>query len=298
MIDKSSYRRALPTIIVTILIVVVSHVPCLAQSFGPVLQSFLPLKTIESYIGPLIPPEGIGSTFRSEIGTGLAVANLKSAELSGSSGAAFDLVNTAALDEQPLRLDIYANLRLWRFGFRANYWNFDTRSKQRNYGKIDMSGLIVGGDIDLVQHRWLSVGAQTDFFLLDPRFEGVVRSPWPATPLEIVTLDVKGRGPVTVGPYIRYVPPEVLGWPVHLEAFWRIPVSGARLNSLCARLVFRPQIYRFDIAARVLVEKTWFKFRSGPEDWYQNPLAGPIPPQRWELAVEWEMFGIDFSVYF
>jgi hypothetical protein len=293
------YVLAVRVVLIGLVLLVAGRPTCWAQSFGPSLGSFFPLHALETVIGPILPPSGIGSTFRSEVGTGLAAASLEDARITGSRGNAFNLVKYANLDEMPLRLDIFANLRVWRFGFHGNYWHFDTRSRHRNFGKVDLSGLILGGDVDLVQHEWLAIGAQADFYLLDPRFQGVLRSPWPQNgTTDIATLNLQGDRPITVGPYLRYIPPEILGWPVHLEAFYKIPIKGSSLNSFGARLVFRPQIYRFDIAAGLLAEQTWIRFSSAAEDLNQISGLIPIPPQDWRLDMEWRLFGVDFAIYF
>ncbi|MBM3300281.1 MAG: hypothetical protein FJY85_10030 [Deltaproteobacteria bacterium] len=289
--------RTAQVFLISVSLFIASHAVCNAEWSGWSLGSFLPLNAVETVIGPIIPPCGIGNTFRSEVGTGLASASLRGAKIKGSQGDEFDLRQYANLDRSPLRMDVFANLRVWRFGLRGNYWNFDTRSKHRDFDKVELTGLIVGGDVDLVQREWLAIGAQADFYLLDPRFQGLLRSPSPLDPTpDKATFRLQGDKPVTVGPYLRYIPPEILGWPVHLEAFYKIPIKGASLNSVGARLVFRPQIYRFDIAMRLLAEQTWIKFRSDAKDFQQ--ISGFLPPQEWRLDMEWRLFGVDLAVYF
>lgn len=282
------------------LVCVLGFNPSHAQTYGPSLSSLrsvLPLmSTVEYYIGPLLPPEGIGNSFRSEIGTGLATAKLQSATLKGPLSGEFDLRDVAQLDGQPLRLDIFGNLRIWRLGIRGNYWNFDTRSKHRNYGSLALTGLIVGADIDLICQKWLTAGVQADYFLFDPEFQGVLRLAQPNSQHgENYTLKVKGEKPFTIGPYVRYIPPEILNFPLHVEGFFKIPLNSTALTSFGARLVFRPQIYRFDIACRLLVEKTWVQFTAEPE----NQIIGQVPYfEEWSLDAEYNLFGMDLAIYF
>ena len=274
--------------------------PACAQTYGPSLsawRSFIPaMSTVEKFIGPLLPPEGLGNSFRSEVGTGMAAAVLQSATLKGPLSGEYDLRNVAQLDEQPLRLDIFGNLRIWRLGLRGNYWNFDARSTHRNLGSFAMTGLIVGADVDLICNPWLTAGVQADYYLFDPEFQGKLRLALPNSQHgEDYTLAVKGEKPFTVGPYVRYVPPEILNFPLHVEGFFKIPLNSTALTSFGARLIFRPQIYRFDIACRLLIEKTWVQFSAEPE--YQ--IIGSVPyHEEWSLDVEYNVFGLDFAVYF
>ena len=146
----ASLGRALVAVVATVVLVAAAHSPCAAQyAFG----SLFPLNSFEKYFGPIFPKCGITSSFRSEVGAGIATAVLEGAKITGSNGNTFDLIQYADIDKNPQRLDVYANLRIWRFGLRAEYWNFDTRSKHRNLNKLDVTGLILGGDVDLVQHE-------------------------------------------------------------------------------------------------------------------------------------------------
>ncbi len=67
---------------------------------------------------------------------------------------------------------------------------------------------------------------------------------------------------------MRYVPPEIIGFPVHFEAWFKLPYKGAKLKSYGASLVFRPQIYRFDLCARLMYEKKYLKFGKEPNSDY------------------------------
>lgn len=310
MTKLASLGRAVMAVAATVVFVVAAYSPCSAQYAS---ASLFPLNTLERYLGPIIPKCGITSSFRSEVGAGIATAVLQGAKITGSRGDTFDLVRYADIDEDPQRLDIYANLRLWRFGIHADYWNFDTRSTVRNLNKLDLTGLILGGDVDLVQLEWLAMGVRTDFYFLDPRFQGTLRSPgggyhqvgsdrvyqessYGPRGTPVVKFDIKGDRPITVGPYLRYVPPEILGWPLHLEAYLKLPIKGTSLTSFGGALVFRPQIYRFDIAARLYFEDTRLKFTSGAVPF--EPAVASILPQDWKLDAEWYLYGIDFAVYF
>lgn len=307
--------RALLGIVFTAMLSASGVGPANAQSYGNslgYLRSFVPLmNTVEQFIGPILPPDGLGNSFRSEIGTGLAAAQLQTALLTRKGGGAatsifpaeMDLRVAAQLDKQPLRLDIFGNMRLWRLGLRANYWNFDSRSTHRNLGSFDLSGLIVGGDFDVVSHNWLTAGVQTDFYLFDPRFQGTILlgQIYPGRPDDDrLTLDVKGERPITLGAYARYVPPEILNFPLHVEGFFKASVNSTALTSYGARLVFRPQIYRFDIACRILVEKTWVQYSAEPnnEMLVRNGVFIGTPQDEWSLDIEYNLYGIDLAVYF
>lgn len=288
---QASISRAAAAVLAMVVILATADSPCAAQGM---FSSVFPLNSVETYLGPIFPKCGISSSFRSEVGAGLAAAMLESAKLTGSQGQTFNLKESSYLDEAPERLDIYANLRIWRFGLRGDYWNFVSSSKHRNLAILDMSGLILGGDFDLVQLEWLAIGGRADFYLLDPRFQGTIRRP--DLTME-ANLDVKGDKPVTVGPYLRYVPPEILGWPVHVEAYIKLPIRGASLTSYGAGLVFRPQIYRFDMAARIYAEDTRVKFTSSAAD-FSSANAPALAGQDWKLDVEWRLYGLDLAVYF
>jgi len=272
---------------------------CLAQSYAPPVRSVIPwLSYIETYTGPLLPPGPVGSTFRSEFGAGMAAAQLKSAKFTGSKAGELNLSNTTGLDGGPLKFDLFANVRLWRVGLRASYTDFETKSKHKDFGKVDVSGLILGGDFDLLYQPWCAFGVRTDWYMLDPTFRGVLRAPDGSPDL---TLDVRGNRPVTVGLYLRYTPPEILNVPLHIEVFYDIPFKGTRLISYGMKLAFRPQIYRLDFAARILIERSHLKFQATPHSEFTNPVYPPsvfFPGQNWELDMEWDLAGIDFTLYF
>jgi hypothetical protein len=297
MTFQASITRATVAVVATAVFLVTAHLPCAAQGM---FSSVFPLNTVETYLGPIFPKCGLSSSFRSEVGSGMAAAMLETAKLTASNGRVFQLTTASYLDESPQRLDIYANLRIWRLGLHADYWNFNIRSKHRELAKVDLSQVIVGGDIDLVQLEWLALGARLDFYLLDPSFRATLREV-PNAPENGPRVDIQGNKPVTLGPYLRYVPPEILGWPVHVEAYLKLPIKGTSLTTCGAGLVFRPQIYRFDIAARLYAENTWLSFTSGARQFYSGAPPAvdlSLASQDWKLNLEWRLFGLDLAVYF
>ena len=102
-------------------------------------------------------------------------------------------------------------------------------------------------------------------------------------------IDIAGSKPLTWGLYFRYMPPAILGMPVHFDAFFNSPVTGSKLTSYGATLSFRPQIYRFDLACKLGLEKTNLKF---------SQFRQTVPPSNVELDMEWQMFKLDFAAYF
>ncbi len=138
-------------ILAAILICIAVAGPCFAQSYSSPLSSLFCLSSIESIIGPICPPGGFASTFRSEVGTGAYIGGIVSAKLTGATSGEFDLVNMAFLDQNPLRYDTYATLRIWRLGLRGTYSNAETRSHTVNGAHVDLTGMNLGGDFDAIQ---------------------------------------------------------------------------------------------------------------------------------------------------
>ncbi len=300
---NSAVRALLRAVLAFVFICSAGVVPCFAQSYAAALGSAVPLTGLERFIGPIIPACGIGATFRSEISAGISAGDVRGAKLVGSGSGEISL-RKSLLDEAPLRFDATANLRIWRFGFRGTYTNFETRARHINLGKVDFSGLTLGGDVDVVQFPWLSLGACVDFYLYDPVFQGPVLSvPNPNPPPAIradIGLKVVGSKPMTIGGYLRYVPPEILGYPLHVEAWYKGPLGGtSKLTSFGAALVFRPQIYRFDVACKLIAEREHLKFSHAASD--QLELTQPVfpfPKEDWQVDMEWNLFGAEVAIYF
>jgi hypothetical protein len=96
------------------------------------------------------------------------------------------------------------------------------------------------------------------------------------------------------------MPPEILGFPVHAEAFYNIPLSGSKLTSYGLNLVFRPQIYRFDLACKLGVEWANLKFCEFTQAWDPNgsDFRFPSSAQNWELDMGWNFFKVELAAYF
>lgn len=269
--------------------------PVYAQTLGQYFLAAFPVSLggLERYIGPLVPIEGIGSTFRSETGFALHAALPVSAILHGDGIGELNLKDTMVLDKNPLRHDFYGHIRLWRIGLRAVYSNFDAQNLSRNAGQLDFTGLILGGDFDFVCHNWFQAGLGADYYFNEPRLNTNIVSVPTSLQNTLGTsfvIDLKGKPSLAVGPYIRYIPPEILGFPVHVESFLKLPLQGSRKTSYGAALVFRPQIYRFDLGARFSYERTWYKFKG---DYTINGRD-----ISWKLDTEWDIYGIQALIYF
>jgi hypothetical protein len=260
----------------------------LSMAASPVYaQSFL--SSMESVIGPIAPNCGIASTFKSEVGTGLSLMSLDKLQLSGGNlPAGFSsiaLQHLANLDESPVRFDAYVKFRLWRFGARAQWTQFEERSRRPDLGHFSFTNLKLGGDFDVIQHCWLVVGASGDYYLSNPEFRGTVLHPIGFTPT--LNVDLTGKKPVTIGAYARYIPPEILNIPVHAEFYANFPVYGSSLTQYGGALAFRPQIYRFDAAIKIVLEKTFLKV-----------LDASDSPNPYTLNTEWLRYGLDLAIYF
>ncbi|HMK35812.1 MAG TPA: hypothetical protein VK463_12140 [Desulfomonilaceae bacterium] len=256
-------------------------------------QSSIPgLGTLESIIGPIFPACGIASTFRSEVGTGLSVMALNRAQLSGNnlrtpfSIPSVALQDYANLDTSPLRYDAYVKVRLWRFGSRVQWTQFQDKSLSPDLGRYSFAGLVLGSDFDVIQHCWLVLGVRADWYLGEPSFQGVIRQP--LLPLiNRLSVDLTGKRPSTIGVYARYVPPEIINIPVHAEIYYDTPLQGSALKCYGISLVFRPQIYRFDIAAKVIVEKNYLTVQDS---------TNAVNP--YKLETEWSRYGAEAVIYF
>jgi hypothetical protein len=283
---------------VALTLVVLGQAWGFGEGFASALCSSSMLKSIESVTGPLFPCGSIATTFRSEWGTGIVNAGVAGAKLTGSAadGTSFgqvDLRDAAHLETNAFLVDFYANLRLWRFGLRGGYAFHEARSRKIDFTKIDLSAYSVRGEFDLVQNCWLAVGPSVDYYFNDPRFEGSVQ---PVAPGPTYTVNVRGDRPIALGGYMRYVPPEIIGWPMHFEAWFKMPFKGAKLKSYGASFAFRPQIYRFDLCTRLIAEKKYLKFGKEPDSDYHH--SGNLERQKWEVDTEWDFFGVEVAAYF
>jgi hypothetical protein len=215
--------------------------------------------------------------------------SLDKAQLSGGNlptgRSSVALQHLANLDESPVRFDAYVTFRLWRMGARAQWTRFEERSRRPDLGHFDFTNLKLGGDFDIIQHCWLVAGASGDFYFSNPEFHGTVLDPIGFTPT--LNVDLTGKKPVTIGAYARYIPPEILNVPVHAEVYANFPVYGSSLTQYGGALVFRPQIYRFDVAIKGVLEKTYLKVFDATGS--ANPFS---------LDTGWLRYGAELAVYF
>lgn len=292
---KHSLSVTIGLTLVSMVLSIVVAAPCSGQTLGSGLLSQFPLNSLERYIGPLVPQGGIGATFRSEVCAGPAVGVVMDARLYGTEWERRELQGFLALEEYPIRYDVNANLRFWRFGVLLGYTFFETVGDGHPGGptpartaKIDISGFRLGGSCDVVQLNWLTAGIAAEHHFFHPGFIGVVPDNDNLGSYELV---FRGAQPTTVRPYLRYVPPDILGFPLHIEAFYNIPVSETKLSSWGAALAFRPQIYRFDVTAKLTFDRKYLSFEGAPE-------ITALPAQRWTLDMEWNVYGVELGVYF
>ncbi len=271
----------------------------------PLVGSFEPITTFEKFCGPILPKCGIGNTFRSEVGTGYGFGTIRSAKLTRGNGD-FDLRSFSALDQGPQYADVRADLRLWRFGFRSYYYYFDNKSINHRLAKLMWSGARLGLDLDAVQHQWLTFGASIDWYLANPSFNGnffttttafLMLNPDGTTGLAgkldgLDSIDITGGKPWTWGLYLRYMPPDILGMPVYFDAYYNLPLSGSKFSSYGATLVFRPQIYRFDLACKLGLDWSHLKFSNSTTT---TTLA---TPGNWEVDMEWQVYKVELAAYF
>ncbi len=273
-----------------------------AQFSDSGLASILPLNSFQGFFGPLLPPEGISSTFRSELGVSGGMASLLKATVKNGT-TSYNLVHnqttsdgninelyvaTRSLDGAPSVFQFYSKTRLWRLAFNASYTFFDTYSRRSTDDGVFFSGPILGGDIDIVHNGWLAAGLAANFYLNDPRF--VFNDPsFPRGDTNSLYTDFSGSAPSNIGVYVRYTPPEIWNFPLHLEAHYYMPFGGSKWTNWGFALAFRPQIYRFDLSARLKLENQYLNL-SGADSHTTNP--------NWEGEFSWSILGMDVGVYF
>jgi hypothetical protein len=289
---KSPFKKATLCIFLVLALVALdqSHSKAQGMDFG--FGSLLPLKSIESFFGPLLPANGIGDTFRSEFGIGLTTPIFQKIVLNVE-GTSYDLlINKASnenssldyrsIDGGPMVYDFFAKFRAWRFAAKADYQIFEARSRRADRGGFFFNSVILSGDVDIIQGPWFAAGVRAKFFLSSPyfKFNGLNTAN--------LSVDLHAPSPWTIGPYIRYVPPEIIGIPVHFEAWIDFPLKGSSYTSYAGALVFRPQIYRFDLFTRLKFERTTF-ILSGDDSVTNKP---------WDLNLVWNLYGAEFGIYF
>ena len=299
---KSPFKKATLCIFLVLAVVALdqSHSKAQGTDFG--FGSLLPLKSIESVFGPLLPTNGIGDTFRSEFGIGLTTPifqkivlndGVTSYDLLINKGSDAQYVDKAdenkikyvsdvrSIDGGPMVYDFFAKFRAWRFAAKADYQTFEARSRRADRGGFFFNSVVLSGDVDIIQGPWFAAGVRAKFFLSSPYFK------FNKLNTANLRVDLHAPSPWTIGPYIRYVPPEIIGIPVHFEAWIDFPLKGSSYTSYAGALVFRPQIYRFDLFTRLKFERTTFI------------LSGADTTNRsWDLNLVWNLYGAEFGIYF
>lgn len=305
--QKSPFKKAIVCILAVLALVALDQGHSDAQGMDFGFGSLLPLKSIESVFGPLFPPNGIGDTFRSEFGLGLSTPLFQEIELKGN-GKTYDLLQNSpddhpnpeghpttepmideqSLDGGPVVYDFFAKFRAWRFAAKADYQIFESRSRRAGRDGFFFNSLVLSGDVDIIQGPWFTAGVRAKFFLDQPHFQFTeLQSSDPPN----VNVSFYADPPWTFGPHIRYVPPEILGFPMHLEAWADFPLKGSPYTSYAAAVVFRPQIYRFDLFTRIKFERTTFVV-SGTSNTDTNRTTD------WDLNLLWNLYGMEFGIYF
>lgn len=256
-----------------------------AQTYNPSYSS------IESIFGPLFPEGGICSSFRSEVGLGIAAVEIEQARVGGHGPyGALDLIRWTGLDKNPSKLDAYLKLRLWRFAYNLSYSYLQPQvNKRHRTGTLELGGLRTGLDFDVVQLNWMALGATVDFGLTNPSYNGRLYYTDPNISDTRTNVSIDGQKANTIGAYFRYVPPEIYNIPVHVEAYYKFPLYGSKLLDYGANLTFRPQIYRFDTAVKIYYQKNELNFWTDAS----NP-----PQTEWNVKTDWNAVGIDFAIYF
>jgi hypothetical protein len=229
-------------------------------------------------------------------------AQVVAAKLVGERTGERDLADIMPLEGAPFRYSLNTNFRIWRFGLRSSYSFFETESMAKNLGEIDFTGLSAGLDLDLIQRRSATFGLSFDHHFIHPAMSARVDYLAPTYNQRgellhmAAALNFTGDKPSTFGAYVRLAPAAILGIPMHVEAYYKFPLAGpfgagSGLRQYGAWLAFRPQIYRFDLACKLGGSRTHLKFQDLPDH-------ASVAPEKWEVDMEWEAFGVEWSVYF
>lgn len=282
------------------------------------LGSIVPFKSLQTFFGPLFPATCIGDTFRSEFGMALSTPLFDRITLSGFKDTAgnpvsLNLLNNAAttppdptntagwdpsimaqsLDGGPVVYDFFAKFRAWRFAGKIDYSIFEARSRRSDGSGFFFDSVILTGDVDIIQGPWLTAGGRFQFYLNQPYFKFNLGIPF-SGPLtgQVNKIDFSANAPWTIGAYIRYVPPEILGFPVHFDAYADFPLSGSPLKTYGVAFVFRPQVYRFDLFTRLKLERTTLTISADVTS------TNPPTSSTWSLDMLWNLYGAEFGIYF
>ncbi len=283
------------------------------------LGSIVPFKSLQTFFGPLFPPTCIGDTFRSEFGMGLATPLFDRIKLTGTdatnnASVSLNLLNnnattppdptntagwepiimTQSLDGGPVVYDFFAKLRVWRFAGKVDYSIFEARSRRADGSGFFFDSVILTGDVDIIQGPWLTAGGRFQFYLNQPYFKfNFLNYAINSTQTnQISELYFNANPPATIGAYIRYVPPEILGFPMHFDAYADFPLKGSPLQTYGVAFVFRPQIYRFDLFARLKLERSTFNINAD----VPSPITNSSTS--WSLDMLWNLYGAEFGIYF
>ena len=76
-----------------------------------------------------------------------------------------------------------------------------------------------------------------------------------------------------------------------------MPFGGSKWTSWGFALAFRPQIYRFDLSARLKLETQYLSF-SGSSFIPPTPTNNGRQTPEWEADFQWSILGMDVGVYF
>lgn len=289
-----------PLVVITLMACAAS--PAFGQS-SAWFSSFAPpasLQAFSRHFGDWVAAERIGATFRSEFGTSFAATQLQGAKLTGSTTGELDLKAHMPINGAPHRYQVGTIVRLWRLGFRFDYSHFENESHVKNLGEFDFSGGRVGLDLDVLHREKYTLGFSMDRFFGEPKLHGyflTLHAPSPVTGTMDGTLNLTGGSPTALGVYLRLTPTAIIGFPLHIEAYYKGTAKNTPLNSETRYLnygfdlVFRPQIYRFDLAWKLGLGKTHVKFAVRPD-------LSSIPTEKWEVDMDFDEFNFSLAAYF